>query len=289
MTGEGQPDPDFWRGRSVFLTGHTGFVGGWLAFWLVRMGARVMGYSLNPPSKPCFHDGVGLAAMVRGIHGDVRDRLRLTEAIAAARPEVLLHLAAQPLVGFAFHDPYDTFTTNVLGTLNVLEASAAAASIETVVVFTTDKVYAESGPPRRFQEDDPLGGAEPYALSKASAEFAVMAYRHSQAMREHPDRALATVRAGNIIGGGDWAADRLMPDAVRAFQAGIPLVLRKPNAVRPWQFVLDAVSGLLLLAEASCRDPQKFSGAWNFGPTERATVTVAEPGRHGCPPLGPAG
>lgn len=274
MAGERRPDPDFWRGRTVFLTGHTGFVGGWLAFWLAQLGARVVGYSLDPPSQPCLHDCIGLATMVRGIHGDVRDLPRLTEAVGAARPQVLLHLAAQPLVGVAFHRPYETFTTNVVGTLNVLEAAGTAASIEAVAVFTTDKVYAAG--PRRFQEDDPLGGAEPYALSKAGAEFAVAAYRHSVAMCDHPRRALVTVRAGNIVGGGDWAADRLVPDAVRAFRAEEPLLLRRPNGVRPWQFVLDAAGGLLLLAEAACAEPRKFSGPWNFGPANHATATVAD-------------
>lgn len=276
MAGERQPDPEFWRGRSVLLTGHTGFVGGWLALWLARMGARVVGYSLKPPTEPSFFDCVRLDTLVAGTRGDVRDRLLLQQAIASARPQVLLHLAAQPLVSLAFRQPYETFSTNVVGTLNVLEASYACDSIEAIVVFTTDKVYAEAGDAYRFREEDPLGGTEPYALSKASAEFAVRAYRHSGLMRQYPDRGLVTVRAGNIIGGGDWAADRIVPDAVRAFQAGRPLVLRKPQAVRPWQFVTDAVAGLLLLAEATCRDPRQFSGAWNFGPAQEATMTVAE-------------
>jgi CDP-glucose 4,6-dehydratase len=186
----------------------------------------------------------------------------------------------------------------VLGTLNVLGAAGAASSLEAVVVFTTDKVYAESDARRPFREDDPLGGIEPYALSKAGAEFAVRAYRASRHGREHPDRALVTVRAGNIVGGGDWATDRLVPDAVRAFVTAAPLVLRKTDAVRPWQFVLDAVEGLLLLAEAACGDPRKFSGAWNFGPLEQATATVTDVAdtlvRHWGPPAnwragGPSG
>ncbi len=270
------PDPAFWQGRSVFLTGHTGFVGGWVASCLARMGAQVIGYSLDPPTTPSFHDCMRLGTVVRSTNGDVRDQVALRRAIEAASPQVLLHLAAQPLVGAAFHQPYDTFTTNVLGTLNVLEAAASANSIGALVVFTTDKVYASTGVPHRFREDDPLGGAEPYALSKASAEFAVAAYQHSIAACKHPRRALVTVRAGNIIGGGDWAADRLVPDAMRAFQNGTPLLLRKPNAVRPWQFILDAVGGLILLAEAAFRDPTRFSGAWNFGPIEQTTFTVVE-------------
>ena len=276
MAGERQPDPDFWRGRSVFLTGHTGFVGGWLAFWLARMGAQIVGYSLPPPTEPNFYDSVGIKDLVSSTQADIRDRARLEHAIASARPEILLHLAAQPLVGVAFHETFSTFMTNVVGTLNVLEAARAVDSIKAIVVFTTDKVYAETNRPRRSQEDDPLGGQEPYALSKASAEFAVHAYRHSQFMRERSDLALMTIRAGNIIGGGDWALDRLVPDAIRAFRTHQSLLLRMPQAIRPWQFVLDAVSGLLLLAEAAYGEPRRFSGAWNFGPVERATTPVAE-------------
>jgi len=276
MAPERLPDPGFWRGRPVFLTGHTGFVGGWLAFWLARMGAQTVGYSLPPPTEPSFFEAVGLKGLVPWIQTDIRDREQLARAVASARPQILLHLAAQPLVGVAFHETYSTFTTNVVGTLNVLEAARTMDSLNAVVVFTTDKVYAETGRPRRFQEDDPLGGKEPYALSKASAEFAVNAYRRSQFMRDRPDLPLMTVRAGNIIGGGDWALDRLVPDAVRAFHSKQPLLLRMPQAMRPWQFVLDAVSGLLLLAEAACGEPHKYSGAWNFGPAEPAGATVAD-------------
>jgi CDP-glucose 4,6-dehydratase len=276
MAGEKRPDPDFWRGRSVFITGHTGFLGGWLAFWLARMGAHVTGYALDPPPMPCFFKCVGLDRFVASKVGDVRDGPEIARAIALAQPQVLLHLAAQPLVGVAFEEPHTTFATNVLGTVNVLEAACAIESLNAIVVFTTDKVYAEVDTPRRFREDDRLGGAEPYALSKASAEFAVDAYRHSRRTRERPGLALATVRAGNIIGGGDWARKRLVPDAIRAFQSRQPLVLRKPGAVRPWQFVLDAVGGLLLLTEAACREPQAYSQSWNFGPAARAATTVAD-------------
>ena len=276
MAGERRPDPDFWRGRSVFITGHTGFVGGWLALWLARMGAHVTGFALDPPTKPCFFDCVSLDRLVSSNLGDMCDSAKIANAIALAQPQILLHLAAQPLVGVAFEEPHATFATNVLGTVNVLEAACAIDSINAVLVFTTGKFYADAHTPRRFREDDPLGGAEPYALSKASAEFAVQAYRHSRRMGEYLGLALATVRAGNIIGGGDWAKERLIPDAVRAFQSAQPLVLRKPSAVRPWQFVLDVVSALLLSTEAACREPEGYSQSWNFGPTAQAATTVAE-------------
>jgi CDP-glucose 4,6-dehydratase len=276
MAGERQLDPNFWHERSVFITGHTGFVGGWLAFWLARMGARVTGYALEPPTNPSFFNCLDLNSVVQSKLGDVRDTAKLAHEMILAQPQIVLHLAAQPLVGVAFEEPHSTFATNVLGTINLVEAAYAVNSIEAVVVFTTDKVYAEARSPRRFREEDPLGGSEPYALSKASAEFAVQAYRHSRRARDRPSLALATVRAGNIIGGGDWARERLVPDAVRAFRAERPLLLRRPDAVRPWQFVLDAVRGLLFLAEAACREPNIYSQSWNFGPTTQTATTVAE-------------
>jgi CDP-glucose 4,6-dehydratase len=268
------PDPAFWRGRSVFLTGHTGFVGGWLAFWLLEMGARITGYSQHPPTVPNLFESTRLDAEVPWTRGDVRDASRLREAMTAADPEIVLHLAAQPLVGLAFCDPYETLTVNVMGTLNVLDCAFALPTLRALVVFTTDKVYAGDVGVQRFREDAPLGGSEPYGLSKASAEFAVAAYCNSSRMRA--DLGVITVRAGNIVGGGDWAKDRLVPDAIRAFTAGTPLLLRKPEAVRPWQFVLDAVGGLLVLAQAAYPDSKAVAGAWNVGPSEVATHSVAE-------------
>jgi CDP-glucose 4,6-dehydratase len=276
MAGDGRPDATFWRGRSVFLTGHTGFVGGWLALWLAQMGARVVGYSLDPPTDPSFFAAARIGTSVDWVRADIRDADRIRQAMAAAKPEIAFHLAAQPLVRAAFVDPHETWTVNVAGTVNGLEAARATPTLRALVVVTSDKVYAAPGRATPFCEDDPLGGQEPYALSKAGAELAVAAYGASAIMRERIGLGLATARAGNIIGGGDWGKDRLVPDAMRAFSNATALVLRKPDAVRPWQFVLDAVSGLLMLGEALYRDPAACTGAWNLGPADTASVRVAE-------------
>jgi CDP-glucose 4,6-dehydratase len=276
MAGDRRPDAAFWRGRSVFLTGHTGFVGGWLGLWLAHMGARVVGYSLDPPTDPSFFAAARIGTSGAWVLADIRDVDGVRQAMAAAEPEIAFHLAAQPLVRAAFVDPHETWTVNVAGTVNVLEAARATPTLRALVVVTSDKVYAGRGQITAFCEDDPLGGQEPYALSKAGAELAVAAYRASAIMRARSGLGLATARAGNIIGGGDWGKDRLVPDAMRAFSNGTALVLRKPDAVRPWQLVLDAVSGLLMLGEALCRDPAACAGAWNLGPADTVPVTVAE-------------
>jgi CDP-glucose 4,6-dehydratase len=258
------------------LTGHTGFVGGWLALWLAQMGARVVGYSLDPPTDPSFFAAARIGTSVDWVRADIRDADRIRQAMAAAKPEIAFHLAAQPLVRAAFVDPHETWTVNVAGTIDGLEAARATPTLRALVVVTSDKVYAAPGQAAPFCEDDPLGGQEPYALSKAGAELAVAAYGASAIMHERSGLGLATARAGNIIGGGDWGKDRLVPDAMRAFSNATALVLRKPDAVRPWQFVLDAVSGLLMLGEALYRDPAACAGAWNLGPADTASVRVAE-------------
>jgi CDP-glucose 4,6-dehydratase len=276
MSTSGCPDPAFWAGRSVFLTGHTGFVGGWLASWLVRLGARVHGYSLPPVSRPNLFECIGLGSRTQTTFGDIRDQPQLVRTMAEAEPELVFHLAAQPLVGKAFADPFGTIATNVAGTANVLAAAQEMPSLKGMIVFTTDKVYAEVDRATGHREDDFLGGREPYALSKASAEFIVAAYRSSNLPRLRSAFGLATVRAGNLIGGGDWAERRIVPDAIRAFAAGKPLELRKPAAIRPWQHVLEAVRGLLILAESACQKPAIAAGAWNFGPAEVPAHTVAD-------------
>jgi CDP-glucose 4,6-dehydratase len=271
------PDAAFWRGRRVFLTGHTGFVGGWTALWLHRMGAIVTGFALPAASEPSFFAATGLSPrLAASIIGDVRDRDAVAAATAIAKPEIVLHLAAQPLVRAAYHDPVGTFATNVMGTVHLLEAVRACADVSAILVFTTDKVYRNLNWPWPYREVDALGGDEPYSGSKSGAELATEAYRNSYFKRGDRPVPVLTVRAGNIIGGGDWAQDRIVPDAIRAFSAGRPLIIRNPAAVRPWQHVLDAVRGLLLLAERTAKRalPPEIE-SWNLGPGDAETTPVS--------------
>lgn len=262
----------FWNGRKVFVTGHTGFMGGWLTLALARIGARVSGFALPPPTEPNFFTTAGVEAACQTTIGDIRAPGGIAAAIAAAEPDIVLHLAAQPLVRLAHAAPIETYATNLMGTVHLLDAVRRTPSPTAVVVVTTDKVYDNKEWSRGYRENDMLGGREPYGNSKACAEFAVEAYRRSYF--DDGKIGIATVRAGNIIGGGDWAADRLVPDAMRAFSAGDTLKIRHPDAVRPFQHVLDPVRGMLMLAERLSSQPIEFATGWNFGPAEDDSRSV---------------
>jgi CDP-glucose 4,6-dehydratase len=259
-------DPDFWRDRAVLLTGHTGFKGAWLALWLRALGARVAGLSAGVPSAPSLYELARAGDGVAEFDVDVRDHRAVLAAFAAARPEIVVHLAAQPLVRRSLADPRATYETNVMGTVNVLEAVRATPSVRVAVVVTSDKCYANdpAREPRPFVEGDPFGGSDPYSSSKGCAELVVAAYRSSFFAGGDGAR-VGSARAGNVIGGGDWGAERLIPDIMRGALAGRPILLRSPAAVRPWQHVLNPLSGYLRLAEALHAAPD-MQGGWNFGP-----------------------
>jgi len=255
----------FWRGRRVLVTGHTGFKGAWLCWWLTRLGAKVAGFALAPPTTPSLFEASGLADGMASVHGDVRDGPALDRTFAAQRPEIVFHLAAQSLVRRSYREPLETFTTNVVGTAQCLESALRCESARAVVVATTDKCYRNRGDGRAYRESDELGGDDPYSASKACAEIAAAAYRTSFFEAGGSVR-VATVRAGNVIGGGDWAEDRLLPDAIRAFGDGRRLEVRNPQAIRPWQHVLDPLLGYLTLAERLHAGDRAAATAWNFGP-----------------------
>lgn len=272
------PRPDWWRGRRVLVTGHTGFVGGWLSAWLAQMGAKVSGFALAPPTEPSFFARAKLAGrLAASTTGDVNDLAAVKRAVAGADPEVVFHLAAQPIVREAFRDPVGTFATNVMGTVNVLEACRAHAGIGRLVLYTTDKVYRNDQSGRAFTESDRLGGNEPYSASKAGAEWAIAAWWESYFRRARAHPSVAAVRAGNIVGGGDWGRDRLLPDAIRAFSEGRELVIRSPGSTRPWQHVIDCLRGTLALAERlDDADRGAEAIAWNLGPAAGEVHAVSE-------------
>ena len=270
--------PDFWRDKRVFVTGHTGFKGSWLCLLLHSFGARVTGYALAPPTDPSLYALAGVGELVESTTGDIRDREALAHAMHAARPEVVLHLAAQSVVLRSYDDPVETYSTNVIGTVHTLEAVRQLKRPCTVVNVTTDKCYENKDWIWGYRETDPLGGRDPYSNSKACAELVGQSYRDSffplSRVADH-GVAIASARAGNVIGGGDWTPRQLVPEAIAAFLAAKPVVLRHPNAVRPWQHVLDCLAGYLSLAEALAGDPARYSGEWNFGPADTEARTVA--------------
>jgi CDP-glucose 4,6-dehydratase len=269
---------DFWSGKRVLVTGHTGFKGSWLVLWLNALGAEVAGYALEPPTQPSLWRQLNLASEIRDDAADVRDLPRLAQAFDAFRPEVVFHLAAQSLVRPSYEDPVATYATNVMGTANVLEAARRARGVRALVAVTSDKCYENREWDRSYRESDAMGGHDPYSSSKGCAELVTAAYRNSffppGRYSEH-GLALASARAGNVIGGGDWAQDRLVPDLMRAALENRPARIRNPDSVRPWQHVLDPLHGYLMLAERLWQDPG-FAGGWNFGPAEEDAVPVGK-------------
>jgi CDP-glucose 4,6-dehydratase len=268
-----------WRGRRVFLTGHTGFKGGWLTLWLAKLSAQVRGYALDPVTNPNLFTIADIASVAEDIRGDILDRQRLEASLQEFAPEIVFHLAAQPLVRRSYADPVGTYMTNVLGTANVLEAVRKTSSVRAVVCITTDKCYENREWVWPYRETDPLGGHDPYSSSKACAEIVSAAYRSSfftPDQSEKPRLGLATARAGNVIGGGDWSEDRLIPDLIRGFQTGQPVPIRRPNAIRPWQHVLEPVYGYILLAERLLAGEARFASAFNFGPGDEGAWTVGQ-------------
>jgi CDP-glucose 4,6-dehydratase len=264
---------DFWRGKRVFLTGHTGFMGGWLTLWLHRLGARVTGVALPPSTQPSLFERAKVTEVVESHFCDIRDVAALATLVREAEPEIVLHLAAQPLVRASYHLPLETFATNIMGTAHLLDALRGLDSVRVAVTVTTDKVYRNLEWPYPYREDDALGGHDPYSASKAASEIVVASYR--DAFLSEQGVTVATVRAGNVIGGGDWSEDRLIPDAVRAWGGGKPLVIRRPQAFRPWQHVLEPLAGYLMLAEKLWHQSD-LAGAYNFGPETHQAATVRE-------------
>ena len=266
-----RPESDFWRGKRVLVTGHTGFKGVWLSQWLQMLGAEVSGISLPPTSTPNLFQLVGLGAQIEGHFCDIKAAVALSNLIHELRPEVVFHLAAQPLVRASYRDPLATFASNIMGTANVLDAMRDLDSVRVAVMITTDKVYANSERFYPFREQDALGGHDPYSASKAACEIVIASYR--DAFLAEQGIAVASARAGNVIGGGDWSEDRLIPDAVRAWQSGRTLEVRQPLSTRPWQHVLEPLAGYLVLAQNLWRQPA-LAGAFNFGPETHSAATV---------------
>jgi CDP-glucose 4,6-dehydratase len=268
----------FWKGRRVFLTGHTGFKGSWLSLWLDALGAKVTGYALDPPTQPNLFEQADVGGTVHSIRADIRDFPRLKSAVAECRPDVVIHMAAQSVVRRGYDDPIETYSSNVMGTVNLLEALRQVKQPCVVVNVTSDKCYANREWVWAYRENEPMGGRDPYSNSKGCAELVTTAYRESffpSETLDHHGVALASARAGNAIGGGDWTSNQLIPDLVRAFLAGQPCLIRNPSASRPWQFVLEPLRGYLMLAEKLSEDAQHFASGWNFGPVDADAKPVS--------------
>jgi len=262
---------NFWHNKKVFITGHTGFKGSWLCLWLHFLGAKVTGYALKPPTEPSLFKLCKIDKLVRSIIGDVRNLKLLKKVMISAKPEIVIHMAAQPLVRQSYRDPVETYAVNVMGTVNVLEAVRSCKSVKAVINVTTDKIYENKERSTGYKESEPLGGYDPYSSSKACSELVTSAYRNSFLKN---GTAVATARAGNVIGGGDWGTDRLVPDFIKAILKGNKIRIRNPKAIRPWQYVLDPLNGYLILAQKLYKNGQKYAEPWNFGPDDRDAKTV---------------
>jgi CDP-glucose 4,6-dehydratase len=270
-------DPAFWGGKKVFLTGHTGFKGGWLSLWLVSMGAKVTGYALAPDQSPNLFDVLAIDSLIEKSHiADIRDLATLQKAMSEAKPDVVIHMAAQPLVRYSYVNPVETYATNVMGTVHVLESTRTVNTVCATVIVTTDKCYENKEWVWSYRENEPMGGYDPYSNSKGCAELVSSAYRKSYFSGPNSINKVASARSGNVIGGGDWSEDRLIPDAIKAFEANKPLMIRNPFATRPWQHVLEPLSGYLILAQALYEQGSSFASGWNFGPRDEDNRAVQE-------------
>jgi CDP-glucose 4,6-dehydratase len=265
-------DQVFWQGKRVFLTGHTGFKGSWLSLWLSSLGATAKGYALNPPTSPSLFKEAKIESLIESQIGDIRDQYELHKSMVSFDPDILIHMAAQPLVRYSYDAPIETYEVNVIGTAKVLEAARSCLNLKAIINITTDKCYENDGRIEGYKEGDPMGGYDPYSSSKGCAELVASAYRRS--FLQDQGVSLASVRAGNVIGGGDWADDRLIPDILRLFEKNKPVVIRNPKSTRPWQHVLEPLSGYLILAQKLYENQEIYSEGWNFGPKEDSIKPV---------------
>ena len=265
-------DQEFWKGKRVFITGHTGFKGSWISLWLVSLGAKVKGYALNPPTTPSLFNEARVGEVMESKIGDIGDQSKLYQSMTAFDPDILIHMSAQSLVRCSYTAPIETYEVNVIGTAKVLEVARSCPNLKAIVNITTDKCYENDERSQGYKEEDPMGGYDPYSSSKGCAELVTSAYRRS--FLQEQGIGVASVRAGNVIGGGDWASDRLIPDILRSFEKNKPVVIRNPKATRPWQHVLEPLSGYLILAEKLYKNQDKYAGGWNFGPNEKDVKPV---------------
>jgi CDP-glucose 4,6-dehydratase len=265
-------DKDFWQGKRVFLTGHTGFKGSWLSLWLASLGVKVKGYALDPPTSPSLFNEAKIDSIIDSQIADIRDQDALYESMTEFNPDILIHMAAQPLVRYSYEAPIETYEVNVIGTAKVLEVARSCPNLKAIVNITTDKCYENDERTQGYKENDPMGGYDPYSSSKGCAELVASAYRRS--FLQGQGVGLASVRAGNVIGGGDWADDRLIPDILRSFEKGKSVIIRNPKAIRPWQHVLEPLSGYLILAQKLYENQDEYAEGWNFGPNEQNVKPV---------------